>query len=84
MHPTPRRASGSAIRPVPMPSGSRALAGQVGEKGNDWVDDGWDGLVGTPLVEPFRYTLAEMVLGHGLTIASSGPPRRLRARAQPG
>ena len=39
-----------------------ALAGQVGEEGDDGVDDGRDGLVGVPLVEPFRYTLAEVVL----------------------
>ena len=62
---TPRAASGSATRPVPMPSSSAApLTRELGDQVDDRADDGRIRLIRVPLVETGGDLLAEVVVRH--------------------
>jgi hypothetical protein len=69
----PRCASGSAMRPVPMPSSRGAVARQLGEEVDCRIDDRRLEHVGGRLVVPLRHPLAEVVLGHERTLPAAVP-----------
>ena len=67
---TPRCESGSAIRPVPIAELERcSVAGELGQEVDGCLDHGRVELLAVGAVVPGGNVLAEVVLGHGGTLA---------------
>ena len=56
-----------------------AVAGEIRNEVDDGTDDVRRGLMGVPLVETLRHVLAEVILGHGCSLAKAWrePPARV-------